>query len=262
VSPPRANEYVWAEIGALVGAVLVLPFAAAVFGAVFVGVGFERLEDLTRTGIISFAAGTFALIVGSAIGCGFALRKTGYPLANGAARLHFLLLFVFLVAAVGFTSEERDSIAVEATVVPLVMPLFATWVTGLAPNNARIQTFVLLLLAVAGYGVFSRSSSVSFVLPEPPRPTKGPAPSQLPLGSKNECWAGIYPGALDLPEWEHIPASDFLVDPETNDTYEAVCVDVQLSAYNAYWPPDVAERLVRASDLQDSDTPQTRPGPL
>jgi hypothetical protein len=108
VSLPKTNEYVWAEIGALVGAVLAFPFAAVVFVAVFMGVGFERLEDLTRTGIISFGAGTLVLIVGSALGCWLALRKAGYPLASSAARMHFLLLFVFLVAAVG--SPARGAI--------------------------------------------------------------------------------------------------------------------------------------------------------
>ena len=195
MSPPGANEYVWAEIGALVGAVLAFPFTAGVFVAVFAAVGIERLEDLTRTGIISFAAGTLVLILGSALGSWFALRRAGYRFASQAARIHFLGLFVFLLAAVGFTSEERDSIGVEATLVPLVMPLLATWVTGLVANKAGIQTFVLLLLALAAYGVFSRSSSVSLVLPEPPRPTEEPASRQFPLGSKNECWAGIYPGA-------------------------------------------------------------------
>jgi hypothetical protein len=251
VSTPKVNEFIWAELGSLLGAALAFPFAAGVFFVVFMLVGLESLEDLTRTGIISFAAGTLVLMVGSSLGTRFGLRKAGYPLAGSAGRLHFLLLFVFYAAAVGFTSEERDSIATEVTLVSLVMPLLATWVTGLARYTGMIQVFVLLVLAFGAYGVFSRTPAVSLVLPEPTPAVQQPSrtPSPLPLGSKNECWAGLYPGALDLPEWEHIPASDFLVDPRTNDTYYAVCVEVQRSAYNAYWPPGVADRLVRASNL-------------
>ncbi|HET6770721.1 MAG TPA: hypothetical protein VFH75_03675 [Actinomycetota bacterium] len=254
MSPPKINEYVWAEIGSLLGAVVSFPVAAVVFVSVFLGVGFERLEDLTRTGIISFAAGTLVLIVGSALGCGFALRKAGYPLAREAARLHFLLLFVFLLAAVGFTSEHRDSIASEATLVPLVMPLLATWVTGLVPNNGRIETFVVLVLALGAYGVFSRASAVSLVLAELP-PTveeEVPAPSQLPLGMDNPCWAGIYPDDLGFLQAEELPVRDFLVDRTTNDIYHRDCVRDRV-AEGSYWPSGVAARLVRSGDIPTSD---------
>lgn len=86
-----------------------------------------------------------------------------------------------------------------------------------------------------------------------------PAASQLPLGSENPCWGGVYPDDL---EGIGIPESDILVDTQTNDMYDAVCIEARISQYNEEWPAGMDDRLVRASeqDLADpapSTTPRT-----
>lgn len=251
VSGTKVKVYLFGELGALLGALLAAPLAA---GVVYGGLGlfpFQSLEELGRTVVVLLTIGALVLIIGSSVGFWFVLRRARFPAAKSAARMLFLLLFAFNLAAAAATREDRVPVLVPVILVPFAMPPLAIWLTGRVKQSMAIEAFVVVLVGAGAYGAFARSNVVSLPVPRA-TPTVGeevPAASQLPLGSKNECWAGIYPGALDLPEWEHIPASDFLVDPQTNDTYYAGCVGVQLSHYNAYWPSGVAERLVRASDL-------------
>lgn len=81
-------------------------------------------------------------------------------------------------------------------------------------------------------------------------PSQTTAPSavraQMPLGSTNPCWGGTYPG--DLPGLG-IPESEVLVDIETNDMYDSVCIEARIGQYGERWPEGMGDRLVRASDL-------------
>jgi hypothetical protein len=248
--PTRAKVYLWAELGALLGAVLAFPLAVGVLRLGIRVFGFDSLEDLARSAVIGLTTGALVLILGSSIGCWFALRKAGFPAARSAARMLFLLLVVFYLAAVIATKEGRVSVLVPAILIPFVMPPLATRITASVPRPAMIQTFVLLLVGLGAYGSFSRSSVVSLPVPvaTPTVEEETPAIGQLPVGSENPCWAGTYPDDLAFLEAEEVPVRVFLVDPKANDIYYSDCVGRELSK-GADWPPGVAERLVRSSDL-------------
>lgn len=256
--PAKAKEYLWAELGALVGAVLAVPLAVGVLRIEFWVFRSESLEDLSRFIEIGLSTGVGVLVLGSTFGCWFALRRAGYPAALKIAGMLFLLLLVTYLAAVASTGPGFDFELVDApakfvppaTLVPLATPLVATWIISSVPKSVTIQTFFLLLLGLGAYGLFSRSS-VAFL----PVPVATPAVEEevlangeLPLGSENPCWAGTYPDDLAFLESEEIPVRDFLVDREAGDIYYLDCVGVQLSN-GANWPPGLAERLVRSSDL-------------
>jgi hypothetical protein len=162
----------------------------------------------------------------------------------------FLLLLVTYLAAVtpgsGVDFEPLNAQAILATLIPLVMPLVATWMIGLVPKSLMIQALVLLLLGFVAKGVFaSRSDRFS---PTPAAEVTPPPENELPLGSENPCWAGTYPDDLASLESEHRSASEFLADPETKDIYVSGCIYDRLTQ-GANWPPGVAERLVQAVDL-------------
>jgi hypothetical protein len=157
--PAKAKEYLSAELGALLGAALAVPLAASVFLIVF---RFESLEDLDRSIKMGLAGGVVTLILGSSIGCWFALRRTGYPAPKKAAGMLLLLLLVTYLAAVtpgsGVDFEPLNAQAILAALIPLVMPLVATWVIGLVPKSLMIQALVLLLLGFVAKGVFASPS--------------------------------------------------------------------------------------------------------
>jgi hypothetical protein len=265
--PPKVKEYLWAELGALLGAVLAVPSAVGVNYLVLLAFqGFITGYDLDPFLSIGLTTGVVVLILGSSFGCWFALRRAGYPAARKAARLLFLLLLVTYLAAVASTGPGFDFELVDApakllppaTFVPLVMPLVATWITRLVPKSVKIQTLVLLLLGLGAYGIFSSPRAIIFPVEPEASPTveafptveeEVPAGSQLPLGSENPCWLQTYPDDPTFLESDlHRSASDLLVDPQTKDIYDSVCINDRLTQ-GANWPPGVAERLVRASDL-------------
>lgn len=155
----KAKEYLWAELGALLGAVLAVPLAAVVFLIGLQVLRFESLEDLDRSIKIGLAAAVTVLILGSSIGCWFSLRRAGYPEPKAAARMLFLLLLVTYLAGVapgsGVDFEPVDAQAILATLVPVVMPLVATWITRRVPKSVMIQVVLLLLVGLGAYGIFS-----------------------------------------------------------------------------------------------------------
>ena len=156
----EAKEYLWAELGALLGAVLAVPLAAVAF---LIGLqvfdSSQSLEDLDRSIKLGFAAAVGVLVLGSSIGCWFALRRAGYPAPKAAARMLFLLLLVTYLAGIapgsGVDFEPVDALAILATLVPVLMPLVATWVTRRVPNSVMIQVVLLLLVGLGAYGIFS-----------------------------------------------------------------------------------------------------------
>jgi hypothetical protein len=248
--PPRSKDYLWAEVGALLGAVASVPVAAGVVQIILLVFGYESLEDLARSVAIGLGAGALLLILGSSFGCWYGLKRAGYPAAKSAARMFFLLLVVFYLSAVVATKEGRASVLLPAIVVPFAMPLLATWITGLVPRPAAIQILVLLVAGAGAYGSFARSSDVAIPVPPVETPAveeKTSAPSQIPLGSKNPCWAGTYPDDLGFLEAEEMPVRTFLVDPEAGDIYYPSCIRIEVSK-GANWPPGVAERLLSSTD--------------
>jgi hypothetical protein len=250
VSATKGNVYLLGELGALVGAVLAAPLAA---GVVYGGVGlsgFETLEDLARRVVILLTIGALVLIIGSSIGFWFALRRAGFSAAKRAARMLFLLLFAFNLAAVAATREDRVPVLLPVILVPFVLPPLATWVTGSVRQSIPIEGFVAVLVGIGAYGAFARSNVVFPPVPQatPTVVEEEPAPIQLPLGRENPCWAGTYPDDLSFLEAEEVPVRVFFVDLETNDIYYSDCVRRRLSQGDI-WPPGVAERLVRSSDL-------------
>lgn len=73
-----------------------------------------------------------------------------------------------------------------------------------------------------------------------------PPASEMPLGSDNPCWGGVYPDDL---KGIGIPKRDILVDARTNDMYDRVCIEARISQYNEEWPAGMDARLVSATDL-------------
>lgn len=136
------------------------------------------------------------------------------------------------------------------TLVPLAMPLLAVWITGVAPSSLKIHALALLLVGLGAFVFFANPND--FFPPEPDVTPmvaeEEPAPIQLPVGRANPCWAGTYPDELAFLEAEEVPVRVFFVDLETNDIYYSDCVGRRLSQGDS-WPPGVAERLVRSSDL-------------
>ena len=73
----------------------------------------------------------------------------------------------------------------------------------------------------------------------------------MPLGSENPCWGGVFPQDM---ESMGIPQSDILVDTQTGDMYDGVCIEARISQRDAEWPEGVEARLVAATDVTgDSD---------
>jgi hypothetical protein len=101
------------------------------------------------------------------------------------------------------------------------------------PLSLRLRILAVLLLTAACSG----DGTIEDV----------PAASEMPLGSDNPCWGGVYPDDLD---GIGILESDILVDRETDDMYDSVCIEARISQYNEDWPAGMDERLVRASDLK------------
>lgn len=250
MSGTKRNVYLSGELGALLGGVLAAPLAAVV---VYGGLGlfaFESLEDVGRRVVLLLTIAALVLIVGSSIGFRFALTRAGFPAAKRAARVLFLLLFVFNLAAVAATREDRVSVLMPVILVPFAMPPLAIWLTGRVRRSFAVEAFVVVLVSVGAYGAFARSSVVSLPVPQetPMVETESPVGGQLPLGTENPCWAGTYPDDLAFLEAEEVPVRIFLVDLKTNDIYYSDCVERRLSQ-GSNWPPGMAERLVRSSDL-------------
>lgn len=250
MSGTKRNVYLLGELGGLLGAVLAAPLAAVV---VYGGLGlfvFESLEDVGRSVVLLLTIAALVLIVGSSMGFWFALTRARFPAAKKAAGLLFLLLLAFNVAAVAATREGRVSVLVPLILIPLALPPFAIWLTGMAKHSIAIEVFVVVLVGVGAYGAFARSNVVTLPVPQatPTVEQEQPVAGQLPLGTENPCWAGTYPDDLALLEAEEVPVRIFLVDLETNDIYYSDCVGGRLSQGDN-WPPGVAERLVRSSEL-------------
>src|SRR5687767_10970289 len=107
VSRTKVKVYLFGELGALLGALLAAPLAA---GVVYGGLGlfpFQSLEELGRTVVVLLTIGALVLFIGSSVGFWFFLRRPRFPAAKSAARMLFLLLFAFHLAAAAATREDR-----------------------------------------------------------------------------------------------------------------------------------------------------------
>lgn len=255
---PSAKHYLWAELGALLGAIAAVPSAVGLLYLVVLGFHGESLEGLSVAVLWGFTIGISVLMAAASFGCWFALRRVGHPAPKMVAGMMMLLLVVTYLAAVASTAPGGDlqyedvpaKFLPPDTLVPLAMPLVATWITGVVPKSVTIQGIVVLLLGLGAFVLFANPSE--FFPPEPvATPTleeESPVVPQLVVGSENPCWRGTYPDDLAILQEEHIRARDLFVDPQTNDIYESRCV-VALRNSGRHWPPGVAARLVRASDL-------------
>lgn len=75
MSPAKAKEYLWAELGAVVGAVLGMPVAVGVLLLGARGLRFESLENFGRVVFIGLNVGVGIMMVGGTFGCWLALRR-------------------------------------------------------------------------------------------------------------------------------------------------------------------------------------------
>lgn len=133
-APTGGKDYLWAELGALVGALLAAVPAGMVFG-LFVIEFWEQVAEGDLYLNIEFTAAAAIVMLGSSFGCGLTLKKAGYSAATRTAGILFgLLLIIFLIAvastAPGFELFEIPaSLLSPAALIPLLMPLLARWLT-------------------------------------------------------------------------------------------------------------------------------------
>lgn len=119
------SGYLWTEIGAVLGAVVagipaVIAWAVAVFPVLFSSDGWY-LVFVTGVALA-------IVIVGSALGCRFALRRRGLPAADRTSLLLAMLLAVLYV--VGFWSSDTElqsDLFPYLTALAPLMPLVARW---------------------------------------------------------------------------------------------------------------------------------------
>ncbi len=131
---PTRPGYLWTEIGAVLGAVVAgIPAAvgwgAAVFPFLFSSDGWY-LVFVTGVALA-------IVIVGSAVGCRFALRRRGLAAADRTALLLAVLLAVLYV--VGFWSsgtELQSDLFPYLTALAFLMPLVARWL-AVPPSHER-----------------------------------------------------------------------------------------------------------------------------
>jgi hypothetical protein len=100
-SCPVKKEYVWAEVGALLGAILSVAFAVVVV-VLFRGYLPGDLEKALQIALIALFV---MLTLGSSFGCWIALKKAGHYAPKKVAGMLFLLLLVMFLAAVASTQE-------------------------------------------------------------------------------------------------------------------------------------------------------------
>lgn len=125
---PKATSpgYVWAEVGALAGAIATgipagLAWAAAVAPFLFSSDGWYL--------VASTAVALALVIVGSAFGCRFLLRRRNLPEADRTALILGLLLAALY--AIGFWSSDTElqsDLLPYLTALAPLMPLVARWI--------------------------------------------------------------------------------------------------------------------------------------
>lgn len=127
------SGYLWTEIGAVLGAVAAgipaaIGWVAAVFPVLFSSDGWY-LVFVTGVALA-------IVIVGSALGCRFALRRRRLPAADRTAMLLAILLTILY--ALGFWSSgtelQSDLLPYLAASAP-VMPLVARWLAVSLPDE-------------------------------------------------------------------------------------------------------------------------------